>query len=111
MQGSDTYHSQHDLSNSKVLNNRYIKVSKLGEGSYGTVFLAVDTKPQGTKRRVDAKYLDLLERVEEPKLNEEGEPAEKSAYTVEERKEAIDTLGNRELLFSQNDLFANSTEN
>ena len=106
MQASDTYHSQHDLSNSKLLNNRYIKVSKLGEGSYGTVFMAIDTKPAGTKRRVDNKYLDLLERVDEPKLNEEGEPADKSPFTKEERNDAISILGNRELLFSQNDLFA-----
>jgi serine/threonine protein kinase len=41
-------------------------VKKLGEGAYGTVFLAIDTKPEGIKRKVDHKYLNLLDKVEEP---------------------------------------------
>jgi len=32
-------------------------VKRLGEGSYGTVFLAVDTKPKGIKRKIEQKYL------------------------------------------------------
>ena len=61
--------------------------------------MAVDTRPEGQKRKVDNKYLDLLLRVDEPKLNEDGEPEEKQVYTKEQRKEAIEILNNRELLF------------
>lgn len=43
-----------------LLNNRYEKVKKLGEGSYGTVFLAIDHRPEGIKRKVDPKVLSLL---------------------------------------------------
>jgi serine/threonine protein kinase len=39
-------------------------VKKLGEGSYGTVYLALDTKPEGIKRRIDPKYLGMLQNVE-----------------------------------------------
>ena len=45
------------------MNNRYQKVKRLGEGSYGTVYLAIDTKPQGVKRRADNKALQLLDKV------------------------------------------------
>jgi len=50
---------------SALLNNRYEKVKKLGQGSYGTVYLAVDTKPSGIKRKVESKYLSLLDQFEE----------------------------------------------
>ena len=48
-----------------LLNNRYSKVKKLGEGSYGTVYLATDMKPEAIKRRVDPKYLAMFQNVEE----------------------------------------------
>jgi serine/threonine protein kinase len=38
-------------------------VKKLGEGSYGVVYLAVDTKPQAVKRRADVKSLQQLDNV------------------------------------------------
>jgi serine/threonine protein kinase len=61
-----TLHSYQSSSNSHdLLNNRYKKVKRLGEGSYGTVFLAVDTKPEGTKRKVDSKVLNLLDKVDD----------------------------------------------
>ena len=48
-----------------LLNNRYHKVKQLGHGSYGTVYLGVDTKPEGLKRKIEAKYLSLLDCIEE----------------------------------------------
>ena len=55
---------------SELLNGRYKKVKRLGEGSYGTVFLAIDTKPQGIKRKIDPKYLQLLEKVADKPKND-----------------------------------------
>ena len=52
-------------SSSDLLNNRYEKIKKIGEGSYGTVFLAKDTKPEGIKRKVDKKVLNLLDKINE----------------------------------------------
>jgi maltodextrin utilization protein YvdJ len=83
----------------------------LGEGSYGTVFLAVDTKPQGIKRKLENKYLNLLDKVE---LN----PSGGSVYTrndedvvmTEEQKSAVSTLGNKQLIFDKNEMFE-QTEN
>ena len=46
-----------------LLNNRYQKVKKLGEGAYGVVYLAIDTKPQAVKRRADDKALQQLNNV------------------------------------------------
>lgn len=73
-----------------------MKVKRLGEGSYGTVFLAIDTKPEGIKRKIDPKYLNLLDKVEDP--------AQKKTYNryddgdvemSEDQKEAVKVLGNK----------------
>ena len=50
----------------KLLNNRYQKVKRLGEGSYGAVYLAIDMKPDGAKRKADPKALERLQDVKEP---------------------------------------------
>jgi serine/threonine protein kinase len=41
-------------------------VKRLGEGSYGTVYLAIDHKPEGIKRKADPKALSLLEKIDAP---------------------------------------------
>jgi serine/threonine protein kinase len=50
---------------STLLNSRYQKVKQLGHGSYGTVYLALDTKPEGLKRKIDAQYLSLLDHIDD----------------------------------------------
>ncbi len=47
-----------------LLNNRYQKVKRLGEGTFGVVYLAIDTKPDGMKRKGDPKALAMLPEVE-----------------------------------------------
>lgn len=81
----------------ELLNGRYFKQKKLGEGSYGTVFLAVDTKPDGLKRKLDKKHLQLLDKFQEGK----HEDVEMS----EEQKEAAHTLVNKQLVFDKNEVF------
>jgi serine/threonine protein kinase len=71
------------------LNNRYQKVRRLGEGSYGTVYLAVDTKPQGGQRRADAAALKLLEKVPESNKFGEGAAGSGDAEMKEAAQEAI----------------------
>ena len=85
----------------ELLNGRYFKVKKLGEGSYGTVFLAVDTKPQGIKRKVDKKHLQLLERFQESGSAARDEDVEMN----EEQKQAVQALGNKQLIFDKNEVF------
>lgn len=71
-----------------LLNNRYQKVKRLGEGSYGTVYLAIDTKPEGISRKADAKALQLLEKVvEEPPFSEDV--VMKDAAAEAGKKEAL----------------------
>lgn len=50
-----------------LLNNRYKKVKVVGHGSYGTVYLALDTKPSGISRKIDQKYLNMLNKIDETK--------------------------------------------
>lgn len=92
---------------SNLLNNRYEKMKKLGEGSYGTVFLAIDHKPEGIKRKVDAKVLNLLDKVGDDPSTKDTEMTDQTVSTVtaEEQKEALQILGNRDVVFNQNDAF------
>jgi serine/threonine protein kinase len=53
-----------------LINNRYQKVKRIGEGSYGTVFLAVDMRPDGKSRTVDQKYLNLIPKLESAKATD-----------------------------------------
>lgn len=46
-----------------LLNNRYVKIKRLGQGSYGIVYLAFDTKPSGIKRKADTNALLLLDKI------------------------------------------------
>jgi serine/threonine protein kinase len=62
-----------ESSQAKLLNNRYQKVKRLGEGAYGAVYLAVDMKPEGVKRKADPKALDMLKDVRDPKEDEKME--------------------------------------
>jgi len=51
-------------SDKPLLNNRYLKVKKLGEGSYGAVYLAIDMKPEsGIVRQANPKALEMLQHV------------------------------------------------
>ena len=70
-----------------LLNNRYQKVKRLGEGSYGVVYLAIDTMPQGGKRLADPKALKLLDQVGKD-------------------EEATKVLRDHALIFQDNDAFA-----
>eukprot|EP00347_Sterkiella_histriomuscorum_P013854 403363111 len=96
---------------SELLNGRYKKVKRLGEGSYGTVFLAIDTKPQGIKRKIDPKYLQLLEKVADKPKNdyeEYNQQQDKDGDTQmkdEEQKQALQVLENKQVLFNQNEAF------
>jgi serine/threonine protein kinase len=56
-----------ESSQPKLLNNRYQKVKRLGEGAYGAVYLAIDMKPEGLKRKADTKALEMLKDVKEDK--------------------------------------------
>ena len=47
------------------MNNRYQKVRRLGEGAYGAVYLAIDMKPDGPRRKADPKALEMLKEVKE----------------------------------------------
>jgi len=71
-------------------------VRKLGEGAYGTVFLAVDMKPKGGKRKIDKKHLDLLDKVATEGKSQYGE----DTPMTEEQKLAVQTLGNKEIIFT-----------
>jgi len=77
----------------QLLNNRYEKVARLGEGSYGTVYKAIDKKPQGVKRTIDPKFFALFCKIEDEKTGEA------------ERAECVATLQNKELVFGQNEAF------
>ena len=100
MQSFEKYQSS---THANLLNNRYEKVRKLGEGSYGTVFLARDTMPKATSRKVDNKYLNLLD-----KLSEDDTASKHDYYDrelTEDQKSTLSILGNRTLLFPDNDVF------
>lgn len=72
---------------------------KLGEGSYGTVYLATDMKPEAIKRRVDPKYLTMFQNVEDS-TNGGSAFASHSHYEdapmTEEQKQAFQTLSNKQ---------------
>jgi serine/threonine protein kinase len=86
-----------------LLNNRYHKVKRLGEGAYGTVYLAIDTKPTGIKRQADPKALLMLDKIAEVGVSADGDVQMKdSTGSYEAAKEV---LANRSLIFQQNDAF------
>ena len=51
-------------STQNLLNGRYKKIDKLGEGSFGTVYKAFDMKPHKIRNKVDQKYLNMIEKAE-----------------------------------------------
>lgn len=89
----------------KLLNNRYQKVKRLGEGSYGTVYLAIDMKPDGLKRKADPKALELLKEVKEEE-DRRDEDVKMTDVEDTRQKEALKVLSDRAQVFQQNEAFA-----
>lgn len=80
-------------------------MKKLGEGSYGTVFLAIDTRPGDIKRKVDQKYLNLLDKIDDNKGESKSVYSGHRGYDEdvemsEEQKEAVKVLANKSLIFN-----------
>lgn len=87
-----------------LLNNRYAKVKRLGEGTYGTVYLAIDTKPEGGKRKADPKALAMLDKVVTEPYG--GAGTSDVPMKDEEQKEVQKVLSDRAQVFQQNDATA-----
>ena len=87
-----------------LLNNRYQKVKRLGEGTYGSVYLAIDMKPEsGVKRGADPRALEMLNAVKEQKIVEDVQMTDEED---KKQQEALKVLGDRAQVFQQNEAFA-----
>ena len=64
----------------KLLNGRYLKVKKLGAGSFNTVYLAEDLFPSGDSRMLSKDQLELINQIPESELN----PYRKASYFMED---------------------------
>ena len=84
-----------------LLNNRYAKVKRLGEGTYGTVYLAIDNKPEGGKRKADPKALAMLDKVVTELYG--GAGTSDVIMKDEEQNEVQKVLSDRAQVFQQND--------
>lgn len=53
----------------KLLNGRYLKIKKLGQGSFNTVYLAEDLYPDGKNRVLSKEQLELISKIPESEMN------------------------------------------
>lgn len=53
----------------KLLNGRYLKIKKLGQGSFNTVYLAEDLYPQSNSRILTKEQLELISQIPESEMN------------------------------------------
>lgn len=53
----------------KVFNGRYLKIKKLGQGSFNTVYLAQDLIPNGSSRALSKEQLELISKIPESEMN------------------------------------------
>jgi serine/threonine protein kinase len=84
----------------KLLNNRYLKIKRLGEGAYGYVYLAIDMKPDGPHRKADPKALEMLKEVKEGVSSDQVEDVKVTdAAEDTKQKEALKVLGDRAQVF------------
>ena len=49
----------------KLLNGRYLKIKKLGAGSFNIVYLAEDLLPDGKSRILSKKHLEMVGKLPE----------------------------------------------
>lgn len=90
----------------KLLNGRYLKIKKLGAGSFNIVYLAEDLLPQGKNRVLSQKHLEMV-----GKLPEGMNPYRQNHYFEEEdEKNKIDPeikeeLNNNEAILPENAIF------
>ena len=87
------------MDKTKLLNERYEKVKRLGEGSYGTVYLAIDRKPKVAKRRVDPAALQQLDKVGDAIMQDNTE-----------QQTALQVLSDNKTLFKDNNANANEEQ-
>ena len=89
-----------------MLNNRYEKVQKIGQGAYAQVYKAIDLRPEASGRRVADEHLAMFKKVDDatfkPYIAAEMEIEDMDALAAE-----IAVLRQTSTLFFQNDLFAN----
>lgn len=53
----------------KLLNGRYLKIKKLGDGSFCTVYLAEDLLPEGHNRQLSPEVLELVGKIPASETN------------------------------------------
>ena len=59
-----------------LINGRYKKVGKLGDGSYGDVFKCIDYLPDSEPRLLPQKTVDLIRSVESGDISTENDDFE-----------------------------------